>query len=95
MKKNSGVYMEFPGREERVDPSEDAEEDTDVDIETPARRERQTTQVTRLHEKLNERLEKSKRRLTDVGNKVDELHRVARRKQSVDKMRAVVSDTKE
>lgn len=74
---NDTVYIEHPGHKERPLSDEDDEE---------------TTEVTRLHEMLDERIQRSKRRLNGVARKVNELHRVARRKDSASKMRAVVSD---
>lgn len=74
---NDTIYIEHPDREERPLSEEDDEE---------------TTEVTRLHELLDKRLQQSKRRLNGVTRKVDELHRVARKKDSASKMRAVVSD---
>lgn len=71
------TYIEHPDREERP---LDEEEDEEI------------TEVTRLRELLEERLQKSKRRLNGVTRKVDELQRVARKKDSASKMRAVVSD---
>lgn len=74
---NDTTYIEHPDREERP-LAEDEDE--------------QTTEVTRLHELLDARLQRSKRRLNGVSRKVEELRRVARKKDSASKMRAVVSD---